>query len=336
MDAIQVDPGATPRKDHVSERIIKIPRSPTKYVFRPEVVKSAPNPNRGGFSQNKKESKDRRSSSTTNSNENANAKNILFRQDAAVGFKGFFSTKRSKKDKTVTPYSPSRENNKAVEGEEIVEDNPESPIKKKRSSSASLSRTTFRCDSCGEIHDLRQHHIHRREGFVEGQTDPAPIARGNFFEGESPFEEISHEQGLNPQEAGSRRFLIERRHETPVASLLYRSRSLPQLSVHDSGVGSNEQGPSGRPASRLVADLRQLLTLKQHYYPEGGWGWVILVVGVMVQILAHGIHGASGVILPQVTARFGTRIEIQSGKSFSIPLDYFISGQTFPVLNYLN
>ncbi|XP_015171178.1 PREDICTED: monocarboxylate transporter 12-like [Polistes dominula] len=35
-------------------------------------------------------------------------------------------------------------------------------------------------------------------------------------------------------------------------------------------------------------------TIKQHYYPESGWGWVIVVTGVMVQILATGIHGAVG------------------------------------------
>ncbi|EFN84987.1 Monocarboxylate transporter 10 [Harpegnathos saltator] len=35
-------------------------------------------------------------------------------------------------------------------------------------------------------------------------------------------------------------------------------------------------------------------TIKQHYYPESGWGWVVVVTGVMVQILATGIHGAAG------------------------------------------
>ncbi|KAL2729559.1 monocarboxylate transporter 2-like isoform X2, partial [Vespula squamosa] len=38
-------------------------------------------------------------------------------------------------------------------------------------------------------------------------------------------------------------------------------------------------------------------TIWQHYYPESGWGWVIVVTGVMVQILATGIHGAVGVWL---------------------------------------
>ncbi|XP_053978313.1 monocarboxylate transporter 12-like isoform X2 [Hylaeus volcanicus] len=35
-------------------------------------------------------------------------------------------------------------------------------------------------------------------------------------------------------------------------------------------------------------------TIRQHYYPESGWGWVVVVTGVMVQILSTGIHGAVG------------------------------------------
>ena len=38
-------------------------------------------------------------------------------------------------------------------------------------------------------------------------------------------------------------------------------------------------------------------TIRQHYYPESGWGWVVVVTGVMVQVLAAGIHGAVGVWL---------------------------------------
>ena len=40
------------------------------------------------------------------------------------------------------------------------------------------------------------------------------------------------------------------------------------------------------PAFPDTADA--LRTLKQHYYPEGGWGWMICLVTLLVQILAHG------------------------------------------------
>lgn len=35
-------------------------------------------------------------------------------------------------------------------------------------------------------------------------------------------------------------------------------------------------------------------TIRQHYYPENCWGWIIVVTGVMVQILTTGIQGAAG------------------------------------------
>ncbi|KAL6264407.1 hypothetical protein P5V15_004516, partial [Pogonomyrmex californicus] len=106
---------------------------------------------------------------------------------------------------------------------------------------------------------------------------------------------------------------------TPVAAaVLYRSRSLPRLSIHDSGVACSDHMPAApeqtHAASRqLVADLRQLLTLKQHYYPEGGWGWVVLLVGLLVQILSHGTHGAIGVFFQQVEIRFGSHVHLQAG-----------------------
>lgn len=57
---------------------------------------------------------------------------------------------------------------------------------------------------------------------------------------------------------------------------------------------------------RLVADLRQLLTLRQHYYPEGGWGWVLVVVCFIVQSITHGLHLALGVFTLIVAREFGT------------------------------
>ncbi|XP_053604477.1 uncharacterized protein LOC128671760 isoform X2 [Plodia interpunctella] len=43
---------------------------------------------------------------------------------------------------------------------------------------------------------------------------------------------------------------------------------------------------------------RAALTLARRYYPEGGWGWTITVVGTIVQVLSHGLQlgGGTGVI----------------------------------------
>ena len=47
--------------------------------------------------------------------------------------------------------------------------------------------------------------------------------------------------------------------------------------------------------------LRELRTLKQHYYPEGGWGWVILGVTSLVHILVLG----SQIVLASIIISLG-------------------------------
>jgi len=34
--------------------------------------------------------------------------------------------------------------------------------------------------------------------------------------------------------------------------------------------------------------LKELRTLKQHYYPEGGWGWLISLISLLVQMISVG------------------------------------------------
>ncbi|XP_018332376.1 monocarboxylate transporter 12-like isoform X2 [Agrilus planipennis] len=99
--------------------------------------------------------------------------------------------------------------------------------------------------------------------------------------------------------------------ERPLRNPLHitRSRSLPHLSHHDSGLGSycGNSGADDAPASRaarLVADLRQLLTLKQHYYPEGGWGWVVVFAGFIVSFLGHGLLLSFGMLQMEIERKF--------------------------------
>ena len=47
--------------------------------------------------------------------------------------------------------------------------------------------------------------------------------------------------------------------------------------------------------------LRELRTLKQHYYPEGGWGWVVLAVSCLV----HGLVLGTQVVLATVIISLG-------------------------------
>lgn len=144
-------------------------------------------------------------------------------------------------------------------------------------------------------------------------------------------------------------------HHDSLPRSLYRSRSLPQLlpsspgtprsrsssgqhpppaaNNYDSGVGcsgscSEADQPPGAAAavrtSRLVAELRQLLTLKQHYYPEGGWGWVIVVCAVLVQCLSHGLHGAAGILYDETLKKFGEETTQPAGKQNVDVVEKFI------------
>lgn len=51
-------------------------------------------------------------------------------------------------------------------------------------------------------------------------------------------------------------------------------------------------------------------TIRQHYYPEGGWGWVIVVVALLEQILTHGLHMAVGIIMGETLRRFPVKHNI--------------------------
>ncbi|KAK7605250.1 hypothetical protein V9T40_007108 [Parthenolecanium corni] len=96
---------------------------------------------------------------------------------------------------------------------------------------------------------------------------------------------------------------------------LFRSRSLPQLLYGtDSGVCSFSDGgqPQGN-VQRSQGDFRQLLTLKQHYYPEGGWGWVIVFCALCVQTMTHGLQFGSGVLVAECVRKFGPKIVDSAG-----------------------
>lgn len=54
----------------------------------------------------------------------------------------------------------------------------------------------------------------------------------------------------------------------------------------------------------MFGDEKTLRTLKVHYYPEGDWGWVVLIVGVIVQAINHGLHLAYGIFLLKLINKY--------------------------------
>ena len=53
---------------------------------------------------------------------------------------------------------------------------------------------------------------------------------------------------------------------------------------------------------------RRIASMFQHYYPEGGWGLILMLVVIIVQILIHGLVLAFGVVLAKILRRFRASI----------------------------
>ncbi|GAB6027523.1 hypothetical protein CHUAL_001771 [Chamberlinius hualienensis] len=54
-------------------------------------------------------------------------------------------------------------------------------------------------------------------------------------------------------------------------------------------------------------------TIRQHYYPEGGWGWLICACAFMIHVLTTGLQMAYGVLYINVLKHFGEDYVVQAG-----------------------
>lgn len=80
----------------------------------------------------------------------------------------------------------------------------------------------------------------------------------------------------------------------PVVNCCKNDQNAINTPKTDERCEKNNDNPCTEHKECLLADLpldaRKVTTLRRHYYPEGGWGWVIIVCTVMVHILNHGIQ----------------------------------------------
>ena len=58
---------------------------------------------------------------------------------------------------------------------------------------------------------------------------------------------------------------------------------------------------------------RRIASIFQHYYPEGGWGVVLILAVIMVQLIIHGLLLSYGVLLAKIDRRFRVSL-LESGK----------------------
>lgn len=88
----------------------------------------------------------------------------------------------------------------------------------------------------------------------------------------------------------------------PRSSLIGEIPSGVVVSEAQSGVGENEEKEC--QLHPVQEEETKRLTIGRNYYPEGGWGWVVLTVCLLTNILVHGFHQALGLILICIKMEF--------------------------------
>lgn len=92
------------------------------------------------------------------------------------------------------------------------------------------------------------------------------------------------------------------------STLKGRARSWPLL-VQPEGSKEVREPHLGLPSP--VAQVRRLLW--RHYYPEGGWGYIVVGCCMLVQVLNHGLQLSFGVMVEPISKRFDVGMQ-ESGE----------------------
>ena len=82
---------------------------------------------------------------------------------------------------------------------------------------------------------------------------------------------------------------------------------------------------NGKPVIINAIDekkLKELRTLKQHYYPEGGWGWLITLITLLVQMISVGFPVALAMFVldlplqPAMNKKMEAEVREHAGRKF--------------------
>ena len=49
---------------------------------------------------------------------------------------------------------------------------------------------------------------------------------------------------------------------------------------------------------------RRIASIFQHYYPEGGWGFIVLICGFMAELISNGLQQSFGILIVFLSIRF--------------------------------
>ena len=59
-------------------------------------------------------------------------------------------------------------------------------------------------------------------------------------------------------------------------------------------------------------------TIRQHYYPEGGWGWIVCGVGFLVHLLTSGLQLSFGLLYLYTLHHLGDASPMDAGKTWTV------------------
>ena len=72
---------------------------------------------------------------------------------------------------------------------------------------------------------------------------------------------------------------------------------------------------SSTTRKRREKEVKQA-TIRQHYYPEGGWGYIVLLSAFLVNILAHGLQLSFGILLVAIQRRWASQVSPVSASEY--------------------
>lgn len=116
-------------------------------------------------------------------------------------------------------------------------------------------------------------------------------------------------------------------------SSLIRAVSWPLISPNHTCIEQEKNGfhhhlhhPKGQvptsPTFQQLMAARRLLC--RRYYPEGGWGWCIVIVATMVNIITHGLQLSFGVHMDATAMRFN-KVVNDAGECSSKQISFILS-----------
>lgn len=128
--------------------------------------------------------------------------------------------------------------------------------------------------------------------------------------------------GKNAEANADAAFTARKNSTIPITPKMMRRRFSEQL-ILEGGLGSTGESenlvdqPEDVDDSLTARNARKKITLKRHYYPEGGWGYVIIIVTILVHIVSHGLQLASSLLISSTMTQFQQKVE-NAGMTYKI------------------